>query len=159
MSDAAAAMIQLVDELARARGRTTTAFRSIRASRGLSEMESVVLPAVVNAHRAPTVSQIARSLGHARQVIQRAADALQVRGLIAFEDNPDHKRARLLVPTAQGRATQREGDALGLALAGALTRGMDARQLAETAEGLRAIRIALEANLRGLAEAEPDDDA
>jgi DNA-binding MarR family transcriptional regulator len=148
MIDRAHAFISLLDELARARGRTTSAFRTVRQSRGLSEMESVVLSAVIGAARAPTVSQIGRSLGHPRQVIQRAADALYGRGLIAMRDNPDHKRARLLEATEAGAAIKAEADIHGLELAAALTDGLDGALLIETVRSLRTIREAIEANLK-----------
>jgi DNA-binding MarR family transcriptional regulator len=120
-------------------------------------MEGVVLAAVVRAETAPTVSQIGRSLGHPRQVIQRAADSLEQRGFLQFEDNPDHKRARLLVPTGAGRAFQQDRDRRGLAVADRLTRGIDAEILAETAAGLRLVREMLQKNLREYEEERTDD--
>lgn len=50
-----------------------------------------------------TVSEIARRLGYARQSIQRVADLLVEDGLAVYEDNPEHRRAKLLTPTTQGR--------------------------------------------------------
>jgi DNA-binding MarR family transcriptional regulator len=52
-----------------------------------------------------TVAQIARTLGLARQSVQRVADALEAAGLVAYEDNPRHRRARLVALTGQGRDT------------------------------------------------------
>ncbi|WP_242124186.1 MarR family transcriptional regulator [Sphingobium sp. Sx8-8] len=152
------AMIALLDELARTRGRTSAAFQSVRSAEGLAEMEAIVLAAVVRARHAPTVSQIGRSLGHPRQVIQRAADSLQQRDLIRFEDNPEHKRARLLLPTGAGRAMQQDRDRQGLAVADRLTRGIDPQVLADTTAGLRLIRETMERNLREDEEERIDDD-
>ena len=55
-----------------------------------------------------TVAQIARTLGLARQSVQRVADALEQGGLVRYEDNPRHRRARLVTLTERGR------DALGV---------------------------------------------
>jgi DNA-binding MarR family transcriptional regulator len=52
-----------------------------------------------------TVSETARTLGLARQSVQRVADLLESAGLVAFEDNPRHRRARLMRLTARGRTT------------------------------------------------------
>ena len=54
-----------------------------------------------------TVAEIARrvGLGLARQSVQRVADLLVERGWATFRDNPAHRRAKLLEPTAEGRAT------------------------------------------------------
>jgi DNA-binding MarR family transcriptional regulator len=55
-------------------------------------------------HETMSVAQIAKSLGVARQGIQRLADVLQAEGLVAYADNHNHQRAKLVVLTAQGRA-------------------------------------------------------
>lgn len=52
-----------------------------------------------------TVADIARSLGNARQSVQRIADVLVQEGLAVFIDNPKDKRARLLNLTPKGEAT------------------------------------------------------
>ncbi len=148
MTNRATHFIQLLDALARTHGRTVSAFRDLRLAQGLSDMENVVLSAVVGARVAPTASQIGRSLGHPRQVIQRAADSLAVRGLITAVDNPDHKRARLLEPTEAGRQLKAAADIRGLAIADSLTIGLDADLIARTVAGLNQIRAAIEANMR-----------
>ena len=150
MSKRAESLIQLLDELARTRGRIQTAFDSIRFDAQLTEVESIVLSAVTHAQRPPTVPQIGRSLGHPRQVIQRAADALHERGLLDWRDNPDHKRARLLVASDAGAALARRNDAEGLRLAHLLTKGIDPDTIERTVLGLRTVRQGLNDNLRTL---------
>ena len=51
-----------------------------------------------------TVAQIARTLGLARQSVQRVADALASAGLLSYEDNPRHRRARLAGLTNEGQS-------------------------------------------------------
>jgi DNA-binding MarR family transcriptional regulator len=51
-----------------------------------------------------TVAQIARRLRLARQSVQRVADLLEADGIAAYEDNPGHRRAKLLRLTGNGRA-------------------------------------------------------
>jgi DNA-binding MarR family transcriptional regulator len=57
--------------------------------------------------RPATVAQIARTLLLARQGVQRLADVLVRDGLAAYQDNPAHRRAKLLRLTPQGRTTLR----------------------------------------------------
>lgn len=57
--------------------------------------------AVAN-HGPMSVADAARTLGLARQGVQRIADLLAEEGLIAYEDNPAHQRAKLMVLTARG---------------------------------------------------------
>lgn len=52
-----------------------------------------------------TVAQVARTLGLARQSVQRVADVLEAVDLIRYDDNPRHRRARLASLTEQGRST------------------------------------------------------
>jgi DNA-binding MarR family transcriptional regulator len=74
-----------------------------------------------------TVAQTARTLGLARQSVQRVADVLEADGLVAYADNPNHRRARLVGLTDEGRrvlsaiqAAQRPwADAIGKAVGAA----------------------------------------
>ena len=148
MSDSHAAPIQLLDALARLQGRLHSAFSSVRTGTGLSDMEHTVLAAVVEARAAPTVPQIGRALGHPRQVIQRAANSLHDKGLIAFTDNPDHKRASLLDATAAGAAVQAEANRKAEAVSAALLEMVKPDQLHIAIEQIEAIRAALDAGAR-----------
>src|SRR4051812_34590313 len=76
------------DELARPAGQTSARWQ--------------VLAAAENGPA--TVADIARLLGLARQSVQRLADVLEGQRLAAYDDNPDHARARLLRLTPRGRA-------------------------------------------------------
>lgn len=54
-----------------------------------------------------TVAEIARRLGLARQSVQRVADVLVRDGYAAYEENPAHRRAKLLRVTAPGHTALR----------------------------------------------------
>lgn len=51
------------------------------------------------------VAHIARNMGLTRQSVQRVVDLLADQGLVGFEPNPHHQRAKLIVLTPKGRAT------------------------------------------------------
>jgi DNA-binding MarR family transcriptional regulator len=74
------------DSLARPAGQTSARWR--------------VLAAVESTPR--SVAQIARAWSFARQSVQRVADELERDGLIAYEENPGHKRAKLVRLTPAG---------------------------------------------------------
>lgn len=58
------------------------------------------------------VAEIARRLRLTRQSVQRVADLLALEGLIAYEDNPRHRRAKLARLTPEGaRVLERIGAA------------------------------------------------
>ncbi|HEY7525137.1 MAG TPA: MarR family transcriptional regulator [Candidatus Limnocylindrales bacterium] len=67
---------------------------------GQSSARWLVMAAVEDAPA--TVAQVARVLGLARQSVQRVADLLERDGLAAYDDNPGHRRARLLRLTSHG---------------------------------------------------------
>lgn len=148
MSDSHAAPIRLLDALARLQGRLRGAFAEAREGSGLSDMEHTVLAAVAEARAAPTVPQIGRALGHPRQVIQRAANALEAKGLIALADNPDHKRASLLLATPAGTAVQAEANARAEAISARLLQQLDAERLTAAIDQIEAIRAQLDAGAR-----------
>ncbi|MFM5905984.1 MAG: MarR family winged helix-turn-helix transcriptional regulator [Novosphingobium sp.] len=141
-------LIGLMDEFHRLGGRLKSAFADARRDVDLGESEMLVLNAVVEADRAPTVSQIARSLGQPRQIIQRAANSLLMDELIETAPNPDHKRAVLLIARDAGIALKRQADARADAIADALSAGLDLDAACRLAQGLRTFRQQLEAQLR-----------
>ena len=79
------------DDLARPAGQTSARWQVLAAA------ESALL----------TVAQIARSLGLARQSVQRIADVLADEGLVSYQENPAHRRAKLLRLLPKGRAVLR----------------------------------------------------
>jgi DNA-binding MarR family transcriptional regulator len=48
------------------------------------------------------MAQIARNMGLTRQSVRRTANVLRDKGLVEFQDNPDHKRAKLVEITKLG---------------------------------------------------------
>ena len=55
-----------------------------------------------------TVAQIARAWSLARQSVQRIADALERDGLVVYESNPGHRRAKLVRLTRRGAQSLRQ---------------------------------------------------
>lgn len=141
-------LVGLVDETIRLNSRLRSVFAAARQESALNDSEQMVLNAVVEAERAPTVAQIGRSMGQARQLVQRAANALRDAGLIKMTDNPDHKRAPLLHPTARGIALKREVDTRADGIAEDLMPAFDLDDVRAATSALRAIRRQLEARLR-----------
>lgn len=139
---------RFADELARSRGRLRELFAERRAQTGLAEMELTVLTAAVNASAPPTVAQIGRSLGHPRQVVQRASNRLAALGLLEFVENPDHKRAALLVATQAGETLKAADNARSQAIRDALVARIGPAAFADAADRLHAIRREIEAFLK-----------
>ena len=90
------------------------------------------------------VAGIAREMGITRQSVQRVADLLVERGLAEYRDNPAHRRAKLLAPTAEGRAAIRRIDPGHAAAARALARRVGRDRLAELVAALRELSTAMD---------------
>jgi DNA-binding MarR family transcriptional regulator len=85
--------------------RFTTAGEALAKPAGQTLARWLVLETVQDVPA--TVAQIARTLHLARQGVQRLADLLVRDGLAAYENNPAHRRAKLLRITPQGRTALR----------------------------------------------------
>ena len=73
------------------------------AGLGLTSARWEVLGTIVAAEQPMPVAWLARDMGGNRQNVQRIANDLEKEGLVAFEPNPHHKRAQLVVLTEKGR--------------------------------------------------------
>jgi DNA-binding MarR family transcriptional regulator len=72
---------------------------------GLTSARWQILGAIIAADRPQPVAWLARDLGTNRQNVQRIINDLQREGFVAFEANPHHRRAQLVVLTDKGRQT------------------------------------------------------
>jgi DNA-binding MarR family transcriptional regulator len=100
--DAFSAVAILILRLA---GHLTAAGDSLARPAGQTSARWQVLAAVENAPL--TVADVARSLGLARQSVQRIAYVLEAEGLADYQENPAHRRAKLLRLLPKGRAVLR----------------------------------------------------
>jgi DNA-binding MarR family transcriptional regulator len=96
------ALSRLVVQIFRLDGALTAAGDALARPAGQTTARWRVLAAIEQ--QPLTVAQIARAWSLARQSVQRIADALEHDGLLAYEDNPSHRRARLAALTPAGRA-------------------------------------------------------
>jgi DNA-binding MarR family transcriptional regulator len=91
------------------------------------------------------VAEIARRLRLARQSVQRVADLLERDGLIAYEANPRHRRAKLARLTPAGRKVLRRIQRAQREWADARGSVLGIRDLEQAVELLRRIRGTLTA--------------
>jgi DNA-binding MarR family transcriptional regulator len=131
-------------EAVRVRALLSEHFADAFAQTGLTRMEMAVLIAVRAAPSPPTVPQIGRSTGHARQVIQKAANGLFARGLLETSRNPHHKQAGLLHLTPAGRDVVDQVLGKGGAIADRLRESATFGEWSELAHALSTLRQALD---------------
>ncbi len=141
-------VIALIDEVIRVNSRLRSVFEGTTEASGLNSMQLTVLTAVVESKQPPTVPQIGRSLGHPRQVINRATKVLMEQGLIEALDNPDHKRAPLLVATKAGELLKKKTDAKAISAADELLARIDEGSFRKLTKDLQKLREEIEAHAR-----------
>jgi DNA-binding MarR family transcriptional regulator len=97
------AFTELVLEVFRLNGRLLSAGDAITRPAGQTSARWQVLGALDQG--AASVAEVGRRMGLTRQSVQRIADVLETDGLIRYQENPAHRRAKLATLTPRGRAT------------------------------------------------------
>lgn len=136
--------IRLINEVLRIHGRTRAVFYGVELETGLPVMELSVLASVAEGRGPLTVSELGRSLGHPRQVIQRAANQLVSAGLLRFEHNPRHKRAKVLTITPDGTALKARADARAELIAREIVSVLGKEICGQSVAQLRQVRMAMD---------------
>ncbi|MGP9814074.1 MarR family winged helix-turn-helix transcriptional regulator [Rhodopseudomonas sp. NSM] len=111
---------------------------------GLTSARWQVLGSIAHGRGAFSVARLADNMGLARQSVQRIVDELAEAGLVGFEPNPAHKRARLVVMTPRGRRAFARATELWHPVADAMASALALRELRKTTDNLAALRGRLE---------------
>lgn len=102
LSRTGALLSELVIEVFRANSYLLAEGDELTRPFGLSSARWQVLGVIE--HAPAPVANVARVMGLSRQSVQQTADALERDGLIAYEENPHHRRAKLMVITPEASA-------------------------------------------------------
>ena len=121
---------------------------------GLSSARWQIMGAIAYADQPQPVAWLARDLGANRQNVQRIVNDLAKDGLAAFQINPHHKRAQLVVLTAVGRRAYNDAVQAWYPAAGDLAKGLSSDELATTLRVLSTLRARLAESVTGEGEAD-----
>ncbi|WP_307274123.1 MarR family winged helix-turn-helix transcriptional regulator [Labrys wisconsinensis] len=147
---AGTALTDLVLDLFRLHSRMLASGDRLVAPLGLTSARWQILGAIITAGRPQPVAWLARDMGANRQNVQRIVNDLEEEGLVAFEPNPHHRRAQLVVLTDRGRQTFEAAMRLQAPWANELADGL----ALEDIETMRRVMSALRSKLDGHADAE-----
>ncbi len=114
---------------------------------GLNSSRWQVLGTLADTTYPLTVASLARNLGLQRQSVQRLVDAMSETGLVAFEDNPHHRRAKIVVLTEAGRQTFNELAVFQAAWANEVSESLSKEQLRGTIELMRTLQQRLQKDI------------
>src|SRR6266581_7624625 len=138
------ALTALMREVCRLHGLWLVAGEHVMHPCGLSSARWQVLDALDLAGEPLSVAHIARQMGLTRQSVQRTVDLLAQEGLIAFADNPHHRRAKLVDFTPRGRSIMEHVNQIQTTWANALAQGLSAPALHDALQLLETLRLRLE---------------
>lgn len=116
---------------------------------GLTSARWQILGAIAGTDRPQPVAWIARDMGANRQNVQRIINDLKDAGLVAFEANPHHRRAQLVVLTVKGRQVFDAAMRLQGPWVEDLAHGLSSKDLEIAQRVLLALRQKLEDNGAG----------
>jgi DNA-binding MarR family transcriptional regulator len=144
------ALTGLILDLFRLNSLILTAGDRLVARLGLTSARWQVLGAIAYAERPRPVAWLARDLGGNRQNVQRIVNDLHKEGLVAFEANPHHRRAQLVVLTDKGKQTFDAAMRLQAPWVNNLSEGLSIKDIETMHRVVIALRQKLESN--GLGE-------
>ncbi|MCA6100291.1 MarR family winged helix-turn-helix transcriptional regulator [Bradyrhizobium australafricanum] len=138
------ALSTLIPDLFRLNSLLFTSGDRLVAGLGLTSARWQILGAIVATERPQPVAWLARDLGAARQNVQRIVNDLERDGLVAFETNPHHRRAQLVVLTAKGRQSFDAAMRLQLPWVNGLADGLSMKDLETVSRVVMVLRGRLE---------------
>ncbi|AYG64817.1 MULTISPECIES: MarR family transcriptional regulator [unclassified Rhizobium] len=147
------ALTALILDLFRLHSRVLTAGDKLVAPLGLTSARWQILGAIIAAGRPQPVAWLARDMGANRQNVQRIVNDLEKEGLVAFETNPHHRRAQLVVLTDKGKQTFDAAMRLQAPWVNELSDGLRIEDI----ETMHKVMLALRGKLEGNGDAEEQD--
>lgn len=136
---AGTALSDLILDLFRLNSRILTGGDRLVSGLGLTSARWQVLGTIIAAERPQPVAWLARDTGANRQNVQRIVNDLEKEGLVAFETNPHHRRAQLVLLTDKGREAYEAAMRLQAPWINKLAQGIPVADLATTHRVLLAL--------------------
>src|ERR1700686_127568 len=147
------ALTNLMLDLFRLTSRLLAVGDRLAAGLGLTSARWQILGAITSAERPQPVAWLARDLGANRQNVQRIVNDLAEEGLVAFEANPHHRRAQLVVLTDKGRQSFDAAMGLQAPWVNRLSDGLAVEEI----EAAHRVIVRLQKNLGGMTDTENPD--
>jgi DNA-binding MarR family transcriptional regulator len=143
-TQAGEALTNAMLDLFRLNSQVLTAGDRLVTRLGLTSARWQILGTIVEAGRPQPVAWLARSMGGNRQNVQRIVNDLHRDGLVAFETNPHHRRAQLVVLTDKGRRTYEAAMELQAPWINNLANGLPVKDIETAHRVMTALRRKLE---------------
>jgi DNA-binding MarR family transcriptional regulator len=124
------ALTQLILAIFKTNGRLLAAGDRLVQPAGLTSARWQALGAMALSATPQPVANLARAMGLTRQAVQRTVNELAAEGLVTFDANPHHQRAKLVLLTKKGQDAYDAASRLQTPWANAVANGLSAKDLA-----------------------------
>jgi DNA-binding MarR family transcriptional regulator len=141
------AITRLVLEAFRLNGCLLAVGDALVADVGLTSARWQILGAIAESQVLLPVAHIARNMGLTRQSVQRLVNEMKRDRLLQFEQNPYHRRAKLVVLTSRGKAAYDAAMKRQRSWANKLAGGLSAQRIETARATMRIIRRRLDDQL------------
>jgi len=142
------AVTNLILDLFRLNNLLLTAGDRLVSELGLTSARWEILGAIAQAERPQPVAWLARDMGANRQNVQRIINDLEKAALVAFEPNPHHRRAQLVILTDKGRQAFDAAMCLQAPWVNALSEGLSVKDVQTTHRVMLELRDKLDSDPR-----------
>ena len=142
--DGPEALTALILEVFRLNGRLISSGDRLVSDLNLTSARWQVLGAAGLAPTPQPVAWLARAMGLHRQGVQRIVNELVAEGILTLEENPHHRRARLVRLTSKGERLFEAADRRQKPWARQLAKGLGSKTIAAARDVLKTLRERLE---------------
>lgn len=126
----------LIVEVFRLNGLLLSTADKLVAKFGLTGARWQVLGAIAQNEAPESTARLARNMGLTRQSVQRIVNEMVAEGMLSLEENPHHKRSKLVLMTPKGTKAFEQAIALQQPWVKALSEGISKKRLKEAREVL-----------------------
>ena len=135
---------ELILRIFRVNGALLAAGDRLVAKLGLTSARWQLLGGLADQEEPLSVAQLARKMGLTRQAVQRIANELEAKGVVAFRVNPRHKRAQLIELTPRGHELYDRSMELQRPWAVAIARDLTATLVSDASATLVTLLLAID---------------
>lgn len=140
---------ELIVEVFRLNGQLISTADKLVSKFGITGARWQVMGALAQAGDRETVARLAASMGLARQSVQRVVNEMVADGLLKFEDNPQHKRSKLVTMSEKGEKVFISALEIQIPWVKALSKGISQKDLETSKAILNKLRKRLESEAAG----------
>ena len=134
----------LIHEVFRINGLLLAVGDTLVGHLGLTSARWQIIAAVGYLPKSRSVAGLASYIGLKRQGVQRIVNELAEENIVHFQDNPQHRRAKLVLLTKMGRNAYRAAKDIQTGWISSLSKGLNVQDIVTATTTMKTLRTRLE---------------